>query len=126
MAKKKTVFTTSVKSYKEGINSEKQQMDTYSKRMGSSVRSLQGDFRKHSKEMHEAGRNMIAEGNRNMNAKVGKFKAKIRDQLKENNNAIARMGDGVKFFLSEVNKKKKDFHAYQRGPFQAYIKAFWG
>lgn len=117
---------TSVKSYQGGIGAEKQAMAGYAKKMGSSVRSLQGEFKRHSKEMHEAGRNMIAEGNRNMSAKVGKFTGEIKNQIKENKEAVSRMEHGVRLFLSEVNNKKKDFRAYQHGPFQGYIRAFWG
>lgn len=126
MASKKTELGTSVKSYQQDINLEKQKMGAYAKKMGTSVRSLQGDFKKHSKEMKEAGRNMIEEGNRNMNTKVGKFREEIKNQIKENKDAIAHMGNSVQFFLGEINKKKKDFRAYARGPFVSYIKAFWG
>ncbi len=126
MAKKKTESGTSVSSYQQGINTEKQKIGAYAKRMGTSVKSLQGEFKKHGKEMHEAGRNMIAEGNKKMAGKITRYKGEIRAQIKENDEAISRMGNGVKFFQSEVNKMKKDFHAYQRGAFQAYINAFWG
>ena len=100
-------------------------MGAYTKKMGSSVKSLQGgvkslqgEFKKHGKEMREAGRAMIAEGNRNMSAKVGKFMSEIKDQIKENKEAIANIGNGVQFFLGEINKKKKDF--------RSYAQAFWG
>lgn len=126
MAKKKTETGTSVNSYQQGINAERQKMGAYSKKMGTSVRSLQGEFKKHGKEMGEAGRTMIAEGNANMNAKVEKFRGEIKNQIKENKEAVARLGNGIRFFLGEVNKKKKDFRAYARGPFNSYIKAFWG
>ena len=126
MVKQKSEAKSSVKTYQQGINTEKQKMGAYTKKMGSSVKSLQGEFKKHGKEMREAGRAMIAEGNRNMAAKVGKFGAEIKNQIKENKEAIANMGNGVQFFLGEINKKKKDFRAYARGPFNSYIKAFWG
>lgn len=124
---------TSVSSYQQGVNEEKQKMGAYTKKMGTSVRSLQAsvkplqaEFKKHGKEMQEAGRTMIAEGNQNMRAKVGKFSGEIKTQIKENKAAVAHIGNGVKFLTSEVNKKKKDFQAYARGPFNGYIKAFWG
>lgn len=126
MAKKETESETSVKSYQQSINSEKQRMGAYAKKMGTSVKSLQGEFKKHSKEVKEAGRNMIGEGIRNMKNKVGKFNNDIQDQIKENKASVSRMGDNIKYFLSEINKKKKDFKAYASGPFKNYIKAFWG
>ncbi len=127
MAKKaKAGAETSVKSYQQGIDSEKQKMGAYAKKMVSNVKSLQAEFKKHGKEMHEAGRNMIAEGNKKMAGKITRYKGEIRTQIKENNEAVSKMGSSIKFFLSEVNKTKKDFRAYQRGAFQAYINAFWG
>ena len=63
-----------VKSYQQDINVEKQKMGAYSKKFGSTVRSLQADFKKHGKEMKEAASNMREEGIKNMSAKVGKFK----------------------------------------------------
>ena len=131
MVKQKLEAKSSVKTYQQGIDIEKQKMGAYTKKMGSSVKSLQGgvkslqgEFKKHGKEMREAGRAMIAEGNRNMAAKVGKFSGEIKNQIKENKEAIANMGNGVQFFLGEINKKKKDFRAYARGPFNGYIKLF--
>ena len=133
MVQKKPEVKSSVKTFQQGIDAEKQMMSAYAKKMGSSVRflqaevkHLQAEFKKHGKEMKEAGKNMIAEGNRNMDSKVGKFKGEIRNQIKENKEAIANIGNGVQFFIGEVNKKKKDFRAYARGPFNSYIKAFWG
>lgn len=118
--------STSVNSYRQDVNEEKRKMGAYTKKMGTSVKSLQAGYKKHGQEMRDAGRNMIAEGNENMNAKVGKFRGEIKDQIKENKAAIAHLGNGVRFFLGEVNKKKKDFQAYARGSFNSYIKAFWG
>lgn len=133
MAKKKAELKTSVKSYQHGVNLEKQKICTYAKKMGTNVkslqttaRSLQGEFKNYSKEMEIAGRNMIEEGNRHMNLKVGKFKGEITNQIKENKEAIAHIENGVKLFISDINKKKKDFQAYARGPFNNSIKAFWG
>lgn len=126
MANKKTEPGTSVKSYQQDINLEKQKMGNYTKKMRTSVKSLQAATKSYSKEMKDAGRNMIAEGNRNMNVKVGKFREEIKNQVKENKEAIAHIGNSIQFFLGEVNKKKKDFRAYTRGPFAGYIKAFWG
>lgn len=128
MAKKakQAVAKTSVKSYNEGINLEKQKMGTYAKKMGTNVKSLQGEFKKHSKEIKEAGKNMLADGNKKMSAKIEKFNGEIKNQIRENKESIANMGNGVKLFISDVNKKKKDFQAYSRGPFNGYIKAFWG
>ncbi len=123
---KKTEYETSVKSYQEGVNPEKQKMGAYTKKMRTNVRSLQAEFKKHAREMKEAGKNMIAEGNANMNSKVGKFRGEIKNQIKENKEAVTHLGNGVQFFFGEVNKKKKDFRAYSRGPFNGYIKAFWG
>lgn len=73
---------TSVKTYLGGIEAEKQRMSGYTKKM-------QNEFKRHSKEMKEAGRNMIEEGN-------------------------MKMSSSVKLFLSEINRVKKDFQAYTR------------
>lgn len=130
MSKKKKAgqlaLKTSVKSYQGDIDAEKQKMGDYAKKMGSSVRSLQKEFKGHAKYLQEAAAKMNEEGAARMQGKVNKFKAEIRDQGKENKEAIAYLGNGVKLLLSKVNQKKKDFHAYQQGPFQGYIKAFWG
>ncbi len=125
MAKKKEL-ESSVKSYQQGIDLEKQKMNLYIKKTGTSVRSLQEEFRKHSKEMKGAAKNMLEEGSKNMNAKVGRFRGEIKNQIKENKEAAAHMESGVRFFLGEINKKKKDFQAYAQGPLTDYIRAFWG
>ena len=140
MGKKKkaeqSVFKTSVKSLSGDIDAEKQKMSDYSKKMGSSVRSLQNGFKEHSKDMKAAALKMneegttrmrgkvnkfkaeIQEGTTRMRGKVNKFKAEIRGQFKENKEAASRIGSSVKILLNEVNKKQ--------GSFQNYIKAFWG
>lgn len=135
---------TSVKTYQQGINVEKEKMGAYSKKFGTTVKSLQADFKKHTKDLKEAALKMKEEGAKHMNTKinqfkgemkaaskmmddkVGKYKGDIKNQIKENKDAVAKMEGGVKFYLSEINKKKKDFQAYQEGPFKDYIKAFWG
>lgn len=129
MAKKKAEpkkAGTSVKSYKQDIDVEKQKMGAYSKEFGTTVRSLQAGFKKHAKDMNAAALKIREDGIKNMSQKVGKFKYEIKE-------ATTRMADNVKFIQceinkkkSEINKKKKDFQAYARGPFQGYIKAFWG
>ena len=108
-----------VRSYQQDINVEKQKMGAYSKKFGSTVRSLQADFKKHGKEMKEAASNMREEGIKNMSAKVGKFKGEIQDQIKENKQAIAHIASNIKYFLGEINKKKKDFRSYAKV-------SFWG
>ena len=109
---------TSVKSYQGDIDAEKQKMGDYAKKMGSSVRSLQKEFKGHAKDMQEAAAKMNEEGATRMRGKVNKFKAEIRDQMKENKGAAARLGNGVKLLLSQVNQTKKDF--------QTYSQVFWG
>lgn len=108
-----------VRSYQQGINVEKQQMGAYSRKFGHTVRSLQADFKRHEKDVKEAASNMREEGIKNMSAKVGKFKGEIQDQIKENKQAIAHIASNIKFFLGEINKKKKDFRSYARV-------SFWG
>ena len=95
---------TSVSSYKKGIEVEKQKMTT-------SVKSLQGDFKKFAKDIKEKGKAMIEEGIKHMGGI-------IKAQVKENKEAVSHMEGNVKFLLGEINKKKKDF--------QAYSSAFWG
>lgn len=142
--KAKPETKSSVKSYKQGIEAEKQKMSSYSKKFGTTVRSLQADFKKHQKELKEAALNMREEGAKNMGDKINKFKGEIKtatksmkdkvnkfnqevkNQISENKEAVARIEKGVKFFLSEINKMERDFRAYARGPFTEYIKAFWG
>ncbi|MEW5896477.1 MAG: hypothetical protein AB1668_02190 [Nanoarchaeota archaeon] len=152
MAEKKSAEKTSVKSYQQDTEAEKQKMGAYSKKFKTTVRSLQTGFKKHARDMKAAASSMREEGIRSMRQKVGKFNHEIKDQVKENKEAVTRMSDNVKFFQSEINKKKKDFkayakgpftnsikafhdnvdkekrsfQAYARGPFQGYIKAFWG
>ncbi|MEK6868753.1 MAG: hypothetical protein AABX74_00860 [Nanoarchaeota archaeon] len=108
-----------VKSYQQDINVEKQKMGAYSKKFGSTVRSLQADFRKHAKDMKAAAENMREEGIKKMSAKVGKFKGEIQDQIKENKTAVAHIASNIKYFLGEINKKKRDFRSYAKV-------SFWG
>lgn len=101
--KAKVEKKTSVRSYKQGIEVEKQKMGEYSKKFGASVKSLQGDFKKHAKDLKD---------------KVDKLKGDIKDQVKENKEAASHMNSNVKLLLGEINKTKKNF--------QAYAQAFWG
>ncbi len=130
MIKKKVIVKgagkTSVKSYQQNIDTEKQKMGTYSKKFGATVRSLQANWKKYEKDMKESATKMREEGMRNMTLKVNRFKGDIKAQIAENKGAVSRISDGIKLFQSEIKKEKKDFQAYARGPFQEYIKAFWG
>jgi len=124
---------TSVKSYHQGIEAEKQEMKAYSDKMASNVRSMQGnvkslrnEHKKFSKDLNAAASSMREEGIKNMSKKTTAFKKEIRDQVKEHKEAIAHMKDTVRYFTNEISRKKKDFQAYVRGPFTGYIKAFWG
>ncbi len=109
---------TSVRSYKNDTEAEKQTMSAYSKKFGSTVRGLQSNFKKYTKDVRVAASALREEGIKNMSNKINKFKGDIEDQIKENKAAVTKISNGVKFFLSEINKKKKDFKAY------AYT--FWG
>lgn len=126
MAKKKTEAKSSVKTYQQDINAEKQKMGAYSNKFKTTVRSLQANFKKHAKDMKVAALQMREDGIKNMDEKVRKFNHEIKGQIQENKEAISHIANNVKFFQSEISKKKKDFQAYARGPFNSYIKAFWG
>jgi len=134
--KVKTEGKKSVKSLQQGIETEKQNMGAYSKRFGTTVKSLQANFKSHTKALKEAALNMREEGEKKMKGKINKFngeikaatkkmndgvdkfKGEIKDQIKENKGAVAKIEGGVKFLLSEINKTKNDF--------KSYSKAFWG
>ncbi len=126
MAKKKTEAKSSVKTYKQSIDVEKQKMGAYSNNFKTTVRSLQANFKKHAKDMKVAALQMREDGIGRMHQKVHEYKRDIKDQIVENKEAVARIGDSVKLFQSEILKKNRDFKAYVRGPFKSYIKAFWG
>lgn len=121
-----TSVKTSVKSYQQGIESEKQKTSTYSKEFEAGVKSLQADITKHSKDIKNAALKMREEGTEHMGKKVAKFGKEIEDQITENREATPHMADNVKYFISEIDKKKNDFQSYVQGPFTDYIKAFWG
>lgn len=128
-----TSVKTSVKSYQQGIESEKQKTSTYSKEfeagvksLQTGVKSLQADITKHSKDIKNAALKMREEGIEHMGKKVAKFGKEIEDQITENREATSHMADNVKYFISEIDKKKKNFQSYVQGPFTDYIKAFWG
>lgn len=106
MVKKKEIkagLETSVKSYQRGIDVEKQKMEGYSKKFGTSVEKYRGDIKAQIKKLGTS---------------VEKYRKDIKDQIKENKEAVSHMADNVAFFLSEIEKKKKDF--------QSYAGAFWG
>lgn len=109
---------TSVKTYQRGIATEKQKTADYSKKFGTTVKSLQTTVKSLQKEVKEAALNMVEEGRREMHAKVNQFKADTKAQIKENKNAVEKIGAGIKFFRTSINGKKMDF--------RAYTKAFWG
>ena len=135
--KVKTSGKMTVRSYQQDYNVEKQKMGDYSKKFGSTVKSLKADFKKHEKDVKEAASNMRKEGakkmgnkinqfkgeiktaTKSMNDKVNKFKGDIEDQIKENKQAVAHIASNIKYFLGEINKKKKDFRSYAKV-------SFWG
>jgi len=125
-AEAKTPVKASVKSYQQGIESEKQEMSTYSKGFEAGVKSLQADIEKHSKYVKNAALKMREEGVKNIGEKVVKFRKEIEDQIKENREAVFHMADNIKYFLSEIDKKKKDFQSYAQGSFNDYINVFEG
>lgn len=117
---------TSVMSYKQGVEVEKQEMGEYSKKFGASVKSLQSDSKKFAKELKEAGKAIIEEGIKHMEGNVSKYRSDIKAQIKENKEAVSHMQTNIKLLLGEINKTKKDFQSYAHGSFNNYIKAFWG
>lgn len=144
MAKKKTEAKSSVKTYQQDIDAEKQKMGAYSNKFKTTVRSLQSNFKKHARDIKVAALQMREDGVKHMSNKINKFKGElkiagkimddkvrkfnheVKGQMQENREAVAHMADNVKFFQSEINKKKKEFQSYAHGPFNSYIKAFWG
>jgi len=106
-----TSVKTSVKSYQQGIGSEKQKTSTYSKEFEAGVKSLQSDIKNAALKMRE-------EGIEHMGKKVAKFGKEIEDQVTENREATSYMAANVKYFISEIDKKKNDF--------QSCINTFWG
>ena len=47
--------------------------------------------------------------------KVEEFNAEIQAQIKENKESVSRMANAVKFFTSEIGKKKREFKSYAHG-----------
>ena len=92
-----------VKSYQQGINVEKQKMGAYSKKFGHTVNQFKGEIKTATKKMNDG---------------VDKLKGDIEDQIKENKTAVAHIASNIKYFLGEINKKKKDF--------KSYAVSFWG
>lgn len=124
--KRKGVHITSVKSYKQEMGAEKQKMVDYSKHMKSNVKALQTKFKKFSEDAKESGKKLREAGIKEMSEKVQKFQGKIKDQIKENKGALSHMASNVKYFQTEIDKMKRDFHHYIKEDFQNYINAFWG
>lgn len=126
MVKKKTMTEskTSVKYYQQEIESEKHKMDAYSKKFATTIGPLQAGFKKHAKDMNASALKIREDGITNMNRKVGKFNHEIKGQIQENKEAVSRIANNIKFFQSEINKKKNDFKAYAHGPFTNDIKSF--
>lgn len=116
--KKKAEAKSSIKTYTQGIDAEKQKMATYSRKMETNVKSLQNKFKGYSKNLKEAAIALREEGIKNMSEKVGKFKGDIKAQIKENKESVSHIGDNIKYYLSEINKTKNNF--------KSYAKAFWG
>ena len=122
------------------MQDEKQKMKAYSNKMALSVKSLQSDvkslknnWKQNTKHLRNAAAAMHNEGINTMKQKLGKFNSKIagfrneiQDQVKENKECAAHICNNIKYFNSEINAKKKAFRSYARGPFNDYIKAFWG
>lgn len=67
----------------------------------------------------EAEKQKMKNYSKGFETNVKAFQAEIQAQKKN-------MANAVKFFISEVDKKKRDFKSYAHGTFKDYIKAFWG
>jgi len=109
----------------EILNQKKENKAAISKMKGS-VNSLKNDWKEHGKSLKKAATQMRNQGINRMREKVRGFNNEISNQKKENRAAISRMKGDVGLFVSEIDGKRKDFQSYARGPFQSYIKAFWG
>lgn len=124
---------TSVKSYMQDIKAKKQKFGTYSKKMATNVATMQTDtkelkneFKKYTKEIKGAAQKIREQGVKKMAQKKEKFKEEIKDQIKENKEAVTRISNGVRFLIKEIDKKREDFQSYAHGAFQECINAFWG
>lgn len=76
------------------------------------------------KEGIKAEKQKFATYSKRMRQKVEGFKEEIRNQIKKNKEAVSKIGAGVKFLISEIDKKKSNFQAYAHGPFKNYINEF--
>lgn len=101
---------TSVKTYKESGEAEKQKMADYSKKFQKTVSSLKNDIKKQRSAFKE-GANLLGD-------KAMAFKGKINAFRVDLNKYKRELLANVKLFSSECVKKKKDFNAYTKG--------FWG
>ncbi len=117
---------TSVKSYQQGFDVEKQKMSAYSKKFEEDMKLLQSNTKALQLKFKTAGLAMREAGIKRMSEKVQKFNKDIKHQVEENKKAVAHMADSIKFFNSEIKNKKSKFQSYADGPFSNYIKAFWG
>ena len=137
-------FDSTVKSLKDDCRAKKEEMQKYGQNFNTTVKSLKNNWKAHGKNLKVAAKQMRNQGINKMKEKVSdfnneisahknKFNAGVKklnngilNQKKENQAAISRMKGDVGLFLSEVEGKRKDFQSYAQGPFQSYIKAFWG
>ncbi len=94
---------TSVKSYKEGTETEKQ-------KMSKSVHSLLNDIKKQ--------RAVLREALKTMKGKINAFGMKINTFGMDLSKSKKELRANVKLFQSDINKTKSDFRSYS--------KAFWG
>jgi len=131
--KKSSKHKKSVKEFQNEIRAKEGEMQEYAKKQETAVRHLCGEvktlknsWKGYDKDLKKAAIQMRNQGINRMREKVRGFNNEISNQKKENRAAISRMKGDVGLFVSEIDGKRKDFQSYARGPFQSYIKAFWG
>ena len=115
-----------VGNYNNEILNQKKENEAAISKMKGSVNNLKNNWKEHGKSLKKAAMQMRNQGINRMKEKVRGFNNEILNQKKENQAAISHMKGDVNLFVSEIDGKRKDFQSYAQGPFQSYIKAFWG
>jgi len=115
-----------VRGFNNEISNQKKENEVAISKTKESVNNLKNNWKAHGKSLKKAAIQMRNQGINRMREKVRGFNNEISNQKKENRVAVSRMKGDVGLFVSEIDGKRKDFQSYARGPFQSYIKAFWG
>ena len=94
-------------------------------KLHSGAREIQLSIGKMSREFQKAGRDMRDEGYRNLQLGLNQFRDGVDVQMKENREAISRIGSAARELQGRAMSFQNEIHRYQEQELKNYVRDFY-